>query len=315
MTKFLFGAAALALLAASPASAQLLGGSGGGMLGGGLGGTLGGGLGGVGGLGGAGSTLGGGFDGHGGLESTLNRIPETTTATTGRTRDSAHADQHVDRRSGKAHASGSGSTDSALDGATTLGDRSLGGSANAAGSGNGSLDAQLVGTDAVRSTSRQAVGTARGAGSEVVGTARDRGSQAVATGRGAGSQTLGTTHSALGSARGYAGSAAANASGAASGALSAGTGSLAAAGSAAANGAGAFDVAPGMAVTDTHGKVIGTVRELRTTSRGEVEQVVMQVGDRTATLPASNFTGSGDVLVSGKGKGEVKKTAKSQSAD
>jgi len=312
MTKFLFGAAALALLAASPASAQLLGGSGGGMLGGGLSGTLGGGLGG---LGGAGGTLGGGIGGNGGLESTLNRVPETSTATTGSTRDSAKVDQHVDRRSGKAHASGSGSTDSALDGATTLGDRSLGGSANAAGSGNGSLDAQLVGTDAVRSTSRQAVGTARGAGSEVVGAARDRGSQAVATGRGAGGQALGTTHSTLGSARGYAGSAAADASGAGSGALSAGTGSLAAAGSAAANGAGAFDVAPGMAVTDARGKVIGTVRELRTTSRGEVEQVVMQVGDRTATLPASNFTGSGDVLVSGKGKGEVKKTAKSQSAD
>jgi len=308
MTKFLFGAAALALLAASPASAQLLGGSGGGMLGGGLGGTLGG-------LGGAGGTLGGSFGGNGGLESTLNRVPETTTTATGRTRNSAQADQHVDRRSGKAHASGSGSTDSALDGTTTLGDRALGGSANAAGSGNGSLDAQLVGTDAVRSTSRQAVGTARSTGSEAVGAARNGGGQAVATGRGAGSQALGTTRSTLGSARGYAGSATADASGAASGALSAGSGSLAAAGSAAANGAGAFDIAPGMAVTDAHGKVIGTVRDLRTTSRGAVEQVVMQVGDRTATLPASNFTGSGDVLVSAMGKGEVKKTAKSQSAD
>ncbi|MFC0307399.1 hypothetical protein ACFFIH_23915, partial [Rhizorhabdus histidinilytica] len=101
-------------------------------------------------------------------------------------------------------------------------------------------------------------------------------------------------------------------SGNAAGTASGGLGQLALAGSAAANAAGSFDVAPGMLVQDARGRVIGTVQDVRSTARGTVQSVVMQVGDATATLPAANFNGSGNVLVSAMGKGEVKKTAKEQ---
>ncbi len=40
--------------------------------------------------------------------------------------------------------------------------------------------------------------------------------------------------------------------------------------------------------------------------------VIVDTGDRLATLPASNFSGNGDVLVSGMGTGEIKKVSKDQ---
>jgi hypothetical protein len=43
--------------------------------------------------------------------------------------------------------------------------------------------------------------------------------------------------------------------------------------------------------------------------------MVVAVGDRTAILPAGNFSGSGDVLVSAMGKGDLKGVAKGQSRD
>jgi hypothetical protein len=70
-----------------------------------------------------------------------------------------------------------------------------------------------------------------------------------------------------------------------------------------------------MAVTDAKGHVIGTVSTVRSTAQGSVQQVMVAVGNRTATLPAANFTGSGNVLVSAIGKGEVKNTAKQQSTN
>ncbi|HWU94044.1 MAG TPA: hypothetical protein VN029_00515, partial [Sphingomonas sp.] len=84
---------------------------------------------------------------------------------------------------------------------------------------------------------------------------------------------------------------------------------LALAGSAAANGDGAFPVSVGMPVTDAKGKLIGTVQSVRTAGRGTVQQVLVKVKDKTATLPAANFTGSGNALVSAMGKGEVQKSA------
>ena len=67
-----------------------------------------------------------------------------------------------------------------------------------------------------------------------------------------------------------------------------------------------------MIVEDARGRAIGTVQNVHSTAQGTVQSVVMKVGDATTTLPAANFNGSGNVLVSAMGKGEVKKTAKAQ---
>lgn len=286
-TKFLLSGAVLALVAAAPASAQLLGGRGGGGLGGGLGGSMGG-LGG--GLRGAGSgSLGGTFDGA------ASRIPATGDIGS-RTQGSARADKQVNARKGSASASAAASGTSMVDGATSVAGRSFSGSGSASGSGSGSADAQLIGTDAVGSAARSTVGT----------------------GRGLAAQGRSVAGSAASSAKGYASSAgnvAGAATTAAKGSASGALGQLAAAGSAAANGAGAFNVAPGMAVTDAKGRVIGTVSNVRSTAQGSVHEVMVTVGKQTATLPAANFTGSGNVLVSAIGKGDLKSTAKQQSTN
>jgi hypothetical protein len=43
-----------------------------------------------------------------------------------------------------------------------------------------------------------------------------------------------------------------------------------------------------------------------------VDAVVVEVGNRTATLPAGNFTVSGETLVSGMSRGEVRREAQAQ---
>ncbi len=123
MTKFLIAASALALIA-TPASAQLLGGSGGGSLGGGLSGSIG-------------------------------RTTGTATgAATGSVRSTG--EQTVDRRSGRVRTErqvqGNGSA--SADGVVQRSGRSIGRSASGGGSGSGSIatDSQLVGTDALRDT-------------------------------------------------------------------------------------------------------------------------------------------------------------------
>jgi hypothetical protein len=257
MKTVMCGAAAVIAMNSVPAQAQLLGGGGlGGAIGGGVGGMIGGTLGGsdlTGGVGRAGSSLSGTVDGRG----------------------SAATSHSVDRRKGKASASGSaaGALGATAGQATTA----LGGSAS------GSADAQLVGTDTVRS----AAGSARSAVGQTIGNAQAAASQATA---GAGG----------------------TASGGVNGAGQAGLGQLALAGSAAANAAGSFDVAPGMVVRDMTGKAIGTVSDVRTTAQGAVQSVVMEVGNSTATLPAANFSGSGNVLLSAMTKNEVKQTARRQ---
>jgi hypothetical protein len=265
---------ASALAFASPASAQLLGGSGG--LGGNLGGTL-------------GSTIGSPTDPIG-----------STIGTTGDLTGSGRGDVDVDRRSGRvrghgdADARGKGSADADLVGDT------LGTSANGSGraSGSGSADAQLIGTDAVGQTARGAVGTARTTSSTATGTARG----AVGTVR---DRAGGALSSVSGSANG---------AGSAAGSFQGSLGQLAAAGSGAANGSGMFAVAPGMPVTDPRGKVIGYVQQVRQTGRGVVQAVTVEVGNRTATLPAASFSGSGDALVTGMTKGQLKDTAKQQAS-
>lgn len=289
-TLFLATAAVLAFSAA-PASAQLLGGSGG------LGGTLGGG----GSLGGLGRTI--GDSGSGTLGSTVERVREpvtTTTRTTSRADGKARANSNVDRRSGRVDAGGAADANggTALD--STSSALGLSGSGAASGSANGSATADLIGTDDVRGVAGSATSTARGAAGRarnLTAGARDRATSAV---------------DGLGNAAGsVAGSGSAN--GSASGTAS--NGPLALGGSAAANTLSGFAVAPGMEVTDLKGRTIGTVRNVVTDARGRVQAVRMEIGKRLATVPAANFSGSGDVLVSAASRGDIKDMAEDQSGD
>jgi hypothetical protein len=295
MIKLLGTSAFLAIaLAAAPASAQILGGGGG--LGGGLGGNIGGS-----GMGSLGSTI----------DSPLRRLPSTSD-TTGSLRGSSHTEKNVNARKGHVTASNDSSLDSTVANSTRIGDRTIGGSGSASGNAGGSADAQLIGTDAVRGTASNAVGRTRDTVSNVrdrAGTATDR---VRDTAGNAVSRTRDTAGNAVSRARNAVpstGDVSGAASGAANGAGSFGNGTLALAGSAAANGDGAFPVSVGMPVTDAKGKLIGTVQSVRTAGRGTVQQVLVKVKDKTATLPATNFTGSGNALVSAMGKGEVKKSA------
>ncbi len=136
--------------------------------------------------------------------------------------------------------------------------------------------------------------------------------------RNSASTVTGTARGAVGNLRNQAGSTASGASataqgaGSAAGSFQGSLGQLAAAGSGAATGNGMFAVEPGMAVTDARGKVIGHVHELRQTGRGVVQAVTVEVGNRVATLPAASFAGSGDVLVTGMTKGQLKDAAEEQ---
>lgn len=260
MTRTLFTTAALALaIAATPASAQLLGGSGG------LGGTLGGSLGGT--LGSAGA----------GANGTLSRSGAGELRT----------ERQVDTRSGRVRAGGSASGE----GGTLIDSRSPigGGGAETRGSGgvSGAVDAQLIGTDAVRSTARGVARDIAGRGREAIGGARNA----------VGSTACNVAGSGAGSANG-------------SGTL--GNGMLALAGSAAAQGAGSVDVRPGMNVVDAKGRAIGTVRALKSEADGRVRDVLVQVGNRVATLPAANFSGEGNVLVSAMARSAVSREATAQ---
>ncbi len=279
MKKLIASTITIAFLTVAPASAQLLGGSGG------VGGSLGGGL---------GSTIG---------SDTIGRTTGTITGRGGVT-SSTRIYRTVDTRSGRVatDADSSSSASGSIIGAADLPSNAASGSANgsASGSANGGADATLIGTDAVRSTAGQAVGAAR----NTVGSARS-------TAGGVASTATGTATNAVSSASGagsIAGSAAGNGSGMAMGNL----GQLAGSGSAAANAGGMFAVAPGMPIEDPKGRVIGYVQSVQQTGSGVVQSVVVEAGNRTAVLPVANFAGSGDVLVTGMSKGEIKKTAKEQ---
>lgn len=264
MKKIMISSAVAAIaLVAAPASAQILGG------GGGLGGAIGGGLGGS--IGGAGQSIG--------------DIGSRTTGSIERS-GSTRIDRNVDRRSGRASAdagtsqsaSGSIVSDSGALGQTLSG--SAGGSGSASGSGG--VEAQAIGTDAVRGVAQGAVGQARGIAGQAQGLA--------------------------GGAASAGGSAAGNAQAMFQGSL----GQLAASGSAAAQAAGSFAVAPGMIVEDARGRAIGEVTSLRSTANGTVSSVVMAVGDRQVALPADNFSASGEGLVSAMGRGAVRSEARRQ---
>ena len=90
---------------------------------------------------------------------------------------------------------------------------------------------------------------------------------------------------------------------------------LAAAGSGAANGAGAFSVAPGMDVLSPTGERIGRVREIVADERGQVQQVLVQARGARQLVPTGNFTAAGDALVMGSGAASGGTQAPADSAE
>ncbi|AMO71453.1 hypothetical protein [Sphingorhabdus sp. M41] len=272
MKKLIFSTMTIALITAAPASAQLLGGSGG--LGGGLGGSL-------------GSTLG---------SDTIGRTTGSISGNGGVT-NSTRIDRNIDTRSGTiaADSESSSNANGSLLGSTELPNNTIIGSADgsASSSSNGDASASLIGTDAIRSTTGQVVGTARNTAGSLRSTAGGAAANVANRASGAGS---------------VAGSLAGSGSGMAMGNL----GQLAASGSSAANAGGMFAVAPGMPIEDPKGRVIGYVQSVKQSGAGVVQSVMVESGNRTAELPAANFAGSGDVLVTGMSKGELKKASKAQ---
>ncbi|WP_373490017.1 hypothetical protein [Parasphingorhabdus sp.] len=268
MKKLIASTITIAMITFAPASAQLLGGSGG--LGGSLGGTLG--------------------------SDTIGRTTGTITGRGGVT-SSTRIDRSIDIRSGEiaTDADSNSSANGSLIGAADLPSSSVKGSADgsASTSANGGASANLVGTDAVRSTVGQVVGTTRNAAARGRTAASNAASNVVNSASGAGS---------------FAGSAAGSGSAMAMGDL----GQLAASGSAAANAGGMFAVATGMPIQDLKGRVVGLVQSVRQSGAGVVQSVIVESGNRTAELPAANFAGSGDVLVTGMSKGEIRKASQSQ---
>ena len=227
---------------------------------------------------------------------TIGRTTGTLTGN-GDVTSSTRIDRSVDTRSGQvaADTDSSSSANGSLIGAADLPTSAVAGSADgsASGSANGSANASLIGTDAVRSTTGQLAGTARNAAGSAKSAAGGVASGAANRASGLGSIT---------------GSAAGGGNGMAMGNL----GQLAASGSSAANAGGMFAVAPGMPIEDPKGRVVGYVQSVKQSGGGVVQSVIVESGNRTAELPAANFAGSGDVLVTGMTKGEVKKMSKEQ---
>lgn len=256
MKTILFAAATFALIPAT-AQAQLLGGGG---LGGGLGGTLGGSLG-------------------GGLERPVGGTLERTTRTVRGTIDangSTRGTQSVDARRGTVAAERS-ANGSILASTTSLADivvppssQMAQASGQGAVSGQGSADAQLIGTDAVTETLAPVSQGARARAGEAVSGVRGPAlpGEIMAAGNGMGSATGSLVASPL-----------------------------AVAGSSAAAGQGAATVSRGMPVMLPDGSSLGKVKQIVANGRGEIEQVAVKQGNVTRTLPAGMFSASGDALV------------------
>lgn len=150
MTKYLYGAAAIALFAANPASAQLLGGATGG-----LGGTIGGATGGLSG------------SGMGTLGSRIGRDPISTDTVT-RTTGSARVDRSVHPRKGQADVTGAVTGQTSLSNSVNAAGRPLNTNGAVSGQANGrvGLDGELLQTRgaaaATRRGLRQVTATASG---------------------------------------------------------------------------------------------------------------------------------------------------------
>ena len=101
-------------------------------------------------------------------------------------------------------------------------------------------------------------------------------------------------------------------SGAASGAASGGNGSLALAGSLASSANGAFSLSKGMTVLGPDGEKLGKIREVVADGRGQVRSLLVKVDGAKAMLPAANFTGSGNAVISAMGEGQIQQVAQDQ---
>jgi len=275
------------LLSAAPAAhAQLLGGS----LGGSLGGTLNGTLGGTGDLGG-----------------TLDSVREGTSGTL-RGAASSTGSQSIDRKRGRVqadrsvNASGGGDTTNSLASPVS----SFTGSASGSGSvsGSGGVDTQLIGTDTVRGTAQSAVSGIRGRASDAADDARGVAGNASVQGQGLISGVTGTLNGSL------AGSGSASGSGSSAGAGAPLSGSAGGSG----NGEAAFTVVRGMPVLSPDGERIGRVRQVISNARGEAQQILVKVDGQMATLPAANFSASGNAVMSAMSEGQIKQIAADQSA-
>ena len=277
MKTLLVSTAILALAAASPAQAQLLGGSGG--LGGMIGGTL---------------------NGQGSIGGPLGIPTETVGSATRGTVEAttkAKGNKSVNTRSGSVAANGSADTGLAgtVAQATQAPVSNIAGSGTASGSASGDAraNARLMGTDEVGSTVNSTVGTAASVAAQAQGTLGGAASTAANIASGA-------TGSAQGSANGMTVLA---------------VGQLATAGSAAAQADGAFAIASGTPVSGPDGNTLGTVSQVVADARGQVEQVLINVDGIQALIPAGNFSVSGDALVSAMGESEVRQVAEKQAEE
>jgi hypothetical protein len=232
------------------------------------------------------------------MDTVRSPVDTVGTATRASTKSNARTagNQNVNAKSGTVHADRSanaGLTGMAAQAVATPAQAMAGNaSGSASGSAAGSADAQLIGTDALTQTATGTLNTARTAASDAAMTAR--GSAGMI-----GSAARQTASSASGGATG-------TANGSASGLLSGASGNLAAAGSLAAAGDGAFSVSRGMSVLGPDGNRLGKVRSVIADAHGEVQAVLVKVDGSTATLPAANFSGKGNALVSAMGESQIK---------
>ena len=264
MRSLLLTASAFALFA-GPAHAQLLGGGG---VTGSLNGTV-------------GSTLRAPTE-------TLRQVTRGTVRGDAATRGS----QNVDRKNGSVAIDRS--VDTSLDATTSqflgapAGEASGNASGSANASGSGSANAQLVGTNAVTG---------------VVGDGARKASETVSTVRATAMPAVGSARDRISGAIDQTGHVAGSVSGAASGAGMIDNGMLALAGSGAAQGEGAFAVAPGMPVQAPSGEQLGTVREIVARRSGQVRQLIVDTKDGLITIPAGSLSASGNVLIAGRASG------------
>jgi hypothetical protein len=69
-----------------------------------------------------------------------------------------------------------------------------------------------------------------------------------------------------------------------------------------------------MVVRDSAGRAIGEVRSLHSAASGRIDSVLVAVGNHAASLPADNFTISGNTLVSAMSRADVRREAQQQQA-
>ncbi|ABC62706.1 hypothetical protein [Erythrobacter litoralis] len=273
MKKIILTASAIALIPVA-AQAQLLGGLGGGA-GGSIGGTV-------------DSTVGTS------IGSTIDRTTRTVRGTVDGSA-STSGDQSVDARNGRV-STNRNANGSVVASTASLADLPVPSMASANGSGSasgqGSANAQLIGTDAVTGAVAPVAGQARNLAGSAAGRARSTARGVANSAPMPGLPAVGGSASGEGSAQG-------------SGSASLIGSPLAVAGSAASAGQDTASVTPGMPVIAPNGASLGTVRQVVADSRGQVQEVVVQQGRVTRTLPAGMFSASGNALVAGSAEGQA----------